>query len=356
MEWVCYPQRTSMVRRFQTAIDLIKATWSWSGEPVYVDMGSRFTKYMVGDGMPFQQASCVAGHQASGALVSWGDKAAQLVGKNPKTIKVVWPIRRGVFTDGTWAQWFVNGWWAAVNQKMSVKRVMVHVALPAYASPMDKALLTTVFKTAGLHRIELVSSAQALLKTAMTVGKNSSGIIVSIGAEVTEIIVYSNSEIKTYKSFYYGTHNLTEKVKNHLQLEHHFVVGWQTAEELVKTVVKCRLPDQKRNTFEPIKVTVRGKDTLSNAPVTVSVSAEMCEGVTKDWEKMLITDLHHVMKKMPEDVYNSVLNNGVWLTGGGSTVAGLKEAMIQSLGVPVTLASEPAMSVVQGVRLCSTKI
>lgn len=66
-----------------------------SSTPIHLDLGSLNTKIAVRGKLITSEPTCLACQTETGEVVMVGNEAAQLLGKTPPNIEVVWPIRDG---------------------------------------------------------------------------------------------------------------------------------------------------------------------------------------------------------------------------------------------------------------------
>jgi rod shape-determining protein MreB len=70
----------------------------------------------------------------------------------------------------------------------------------------------------------------------------------------------------------------------------------------------------------------------------------------------LLSALRRVLDTTPPEVSGDLLRTGLVVTGGGALLRGLPERLEHDLGVPVRLAAQPQLSVVEGAGRCADNI
>ena len=120
------------------------------------------------------------------------------------------------------------------------------------------------------------------------------------------------------------------------------MIGERTAEEL-KIRIGRALPEEDEEFME-----VKGRNLINGLPVKETVSSnEMAEAMKKPLKEIIDT-VHRVLEKTPPELAADLYDRGAILTGGGSMITGLSEAIRERIGIDVTLTENPITSVVRG--------
>lgn len=120
------------------------------------------------------------------------------------------------------------------------------------------------------------------------------------------------------------------------------LIGERTAEEIkvkVATVVK-----DGRNE----SITVRGRDMVTGLPTTFCVSSDDCRTALEDSVASLIATVRGVLEKCPPELAADIVDNGIYLTGGGALLDGLAEVMQHETGITTHIADNPLECVALG--------
>ena len=69
------------------------------GKSIGIDLGTKRIKYYrKGDGIIFDEENCIAIENRD-EIRAIGDEAAEMVGRTPETIEVIYPVNRGVIAN-----------------------------------------------------------------------------------------------------------------------------------------------------------------------------------------------------------------------------------------------------------------
>jgi len=172
-----------------------------SGKVIGVDLGTKRVKYYrKGDGIIFDQENCIAieNHNEIRAI---GDEAAVMYGRTPATIKVVYPVTRGVIADVSAMELYFNSSFKDIYGK--TRRAAGNnyiVALPTDITEVEKRAFPDLIMKSEVkpRNISLVDKPICVALAAGIEIMNAQGIMtVDIGADTTEIAVISLGGIVT---------------------------------------------------------------------------------------------------------------------------------------------------------------
>ena len=93
---------------------------------------------------------------------------------------------------------------------------------------------------------------------------------------------------------------------------------------------------------------VKGRDLITGLPKTITLcSDEVCHALKNNIFK-IIEAAKLVLEETPPELSADIVENGIMLTGGGALIRGIDKLFSENLLVPVTIASNPLTSVVEG--------
>ena len=99
---------------------------------------------------------------------------------------------------------------------------------------------------------------------------------------------------------------------------------------------------------EPAEFVVTGPDILTARPRSVALSSnEIAYALDKSLAK-LDDALMNVLERMPPELYSDVVNNGVYLAGGGALIRGLDKRLSEKTGLPFHISEDPLRAIVRG--------
>lgn len=169
-------------------------------------------------------------------------------------------------------------------------------------------------------------------------------MIVDIGGGTTEIAVISLGGIVTNKSIRIAGDDLTEDVIDYMRRQHNIKVGEPTAEQ-----IKINVGSALTSLDEPPEdFLVKGPNQMTALPMEVPVSyQEIAHCMEKSISKIEAAVLN-ALEQTPPELYADIVNNGIWLTGGGALLRGLNKRLTAKIGIPFHVAEDPLHAVARG--------
>ena len=167
-------------------------------------------------------------------------------------------------------------------------------------------------------------------------------MVVDIGGGTTDIAVLSLGGIVVSSSVRIGGDHFDECIVRHVKRVHNVLIGERTAEEIKLTV--ATVSKNGRDT----SIEVRGRDMVTGLPTTFSVTSADCRSALEDSVSSLIAAVRSVLEKCPPELASDIVDNGIYLTGGGALLDGLAEIMQAETGIDIHIAENPLDCVAVG--------
>ncbi|MBQ8920224.1 MAG: rod shape-determining protein, partial [Acidaminococcaceae bacterium] len=81
---------------------------------------------------------------------------------------------------------------------------------------------------------------------------------------------------------------------------------------------------------------------------TVTVTSEDVRKALEEPLETLIGRIRSVLEKCPPELSADIVDNGIWLTGGGALLGGLAQVIAEDTGIHVYVAENPLDCVANG--------
>ncbi len=169
-------------------------------------------------------------------------------------------------------------------------------------------------------------------------------MIVDIGGGTTEIAVISLGGIVTNKSIRIAGDDLTADIMEYMRRQHNIKVGERTAEE-IKIQVGSALPELET---PPDDFVVQGPNQMTALPIEVPVSYQEISHCLEKSVSKIETAVLSALEQTPPELYADIVNNGIYLTGGGALLRGLDKRLTDKINIPFHIAETPLLSVAIG--------
>ena len=318
-----------------------------AGTNLGIDFGtSKVSIFREGAGIVLCEPSVIALESKTGRVIAVGQEAFEMMGKEPPTICVIQPIRKGVVSDYDGAEKLLR---AFVNQVCAFKvfKPRAAISIPAAVTEVEERSVVQAATAVGIRRVALVKEyIAAAIGAGLPVNEPHGCMIVDIGAGTTDIGVLSLGNVASAKSVKVAGDDMDEAIVRMVRSRYNHIIGLKTAEEIKRTIGGV-LP--REATME-----VRGRDSLSGLPCLKTVSAaDVFEAIAEPFSAIL-TAIQSVLEVTPPEIAGDVMANGVTLSGGCAHLFGLAERLSRELGVECRLAERPADCVALGAGQAAT--
>ena len=129
--------------------------------------------------------------------------------------------------------------------------------------------------------------------------------------------------------------------------QHNIKVGEITSEE-IKVRIGAAIPDLEE-TPEPF--IVRGPNLMTAHPVEIAVtSQEVAHCLDKSVAKIEAAVLQ-VLEQTPPELYQDIVQKGIFLTGGGALLRGLDKRLYDKINIPFHVGEDPLRAVARGTSI-----
>jgi rod shape-determining protein MreB and related proteins len=317
------------------------------------DVGSFTTRVMLGSQLVYNQPTCLTIHQPTQTVVEVGTAAYGTLGKVPAAVEVVFPIKYGVISRPALATLYLRSVlkkvFADEHRWPIIFGLKATLALPAAVTPVEKNIWKETLQQAGITQVRMVPRVVAIQRA---IADSSTAMryrcVIDIGAQTTDIGLLSNSELIASTTIQMGGENYTQEVISLLRDEYQCEIGIQTAE---KMKFQYRLGGELKaggTKASDYKITLRGKQVASGVPTTISVASSLLRERFTEVTRLLIAEIQTFLAQAPAEVLTAALEDGLYLTGGGSLLPGVVEMLGQELKTHYSLAKHPQEDVVKG--------
>lgn len=309
-----------------------------------IDLGTaNILVYVKGKGVVLKEPSVVAIDKVRNKVLAVGDDAREMLGRAPGSIVAIRPLKEGVIANYTVTQKLL----AYVIEKVAGKSLFfkprVMTCVPIGITSVEKRAVMEATTQGGASKTYLIEEPlAAALGAGIDISVPRGNMVVDIGGGTTDIAVLSLGGIVVDSSIRIGGDYFDEAIVRHVKKVHNVLIGERTAEE-IKMNVATVIADGRNES-----ITVRGRDMVTGLPTTFSVSSEDCRVALEDSVASLIATVRGVLEKCPPELAADIVDNGIYLTGGGALLDGLAEIMQRETGITTHIADDPLECVALG--------
>ncbi|MFP3859961.1 MAG: rod shape-determining protein [Bacteroidales bacterium] len=312
-----------------------------------IDLGTANTIIIHNDKVVVDEPSIVAIEQSTGKLVAIGEKARQMHGKTHMNIKTVRPLKDGVIADFNAAEQMIRGMIKMVNKRTQffAPTLRMVVCIPSGSTEVEIRAVRDSSEHAGGRDVYLIYEPMAAaIGMGIDVEEPSGSMVVDIGGGTTEVAVIALGGIVCNKSIRIAGDSFTADIQSYMRHQHNIKIGERTAEE-IKINVGSALTDLEN---PPEDFLVRGPNLMTAMPVEIPISyQEIAHCLDKSINKVE-TAVLSVLEQTPPELYGDIVNEGIYLTGGGALMRGLDKRLTDKIGIKFNVADDPLHAVARG--------
>jgi len=183
----------------------------------------------------------------------------------------------------------------------------------------------------------------AAMGVGLPITEPTGNMILDIGGGTTEVAIISLAGVVYSRSVRIAGDAMDEAIVAYVKRKYNLLIGERTGEN-IKIALGTAIPEA-----SPRTMLIRGRDMLTGLPKTVQISSlEVYDALTESVQTILDT-VQATLERTPPELVADIIDQGLVMAGGGALLPGLDILLREETGLPVTVAEEPLLSVVQGV-------
>ena len=196
---------------------------------------------------------------------------------------------------------------------------------------------------AGCRKLHLIEkSFLAALGADLRVFEPTGTMIVDVGGGTTDISILSLGGVVVTHSIRVGGIKMDEAIINFIKQEFNMLIGDRTAEE-VKLDLASALPFTSERMAR-----IRGRDMITNLPQFIDISTTQIFESIQDTCYAIVEAIKYVLSLTPPELTRDIIENNIYLTGGGAMLFGLDQLISTELNIPVILSKQPMEDTING--------
>lgn len=307
-----------------------------------IDLGSANTAVVARRrGIIAREPSVVAIDRYTREVVAVGSRARLMIGRTPRSILPVQPVRAGVICDLDRTTELLRHMIRQIAHSRWLRPRLVLAAQTGIGDVERRALLDAAVQ-AGAGEVYLIDrTVAAALGAGLPVYKPTGSLVIDIGGGTADVAVISLGAVVITASATAAGDEMDEVIIRHVRRERNLVIGEPTAER-VKILLGSAVPPAAK------RIAVSGRLVTTGLPASVEVTADEIHSALREPLAHLDGLLLSLLERTPPELMADISQSGIVLTGGGAQLSGLVERLSRLTGLPVTQAEDPANAVAIG--------
>lgn len=322
--------------------------FSFLNQELAIDLGTANTVIYQNGQILLDEPSIVAVENKSGKCIAIGQSAKLMHERINPGIKTIRPLRDGVIADFNAAELMIRGFIKQANSKhhsLFTPNIKMVVGIPSGSTEVEIRAVRDSSEHAGGRDVYLIYEPMA---AALGIGLNieapQGNMVVDIGGGTTEIAVISLGGLVQQDSIRTAGDVFTSDIQYYLRQQHNIKVGEITAEK-IKIAVGAVIPELDE---EPEPFIVRGPNIMTAHPVEAAITyQEIAHCLDKSIAKIEASILK-VLENTPPELYSDIVENGIFLSGGGALLRGLAKRLTDKVNIQFHVAEDPLHAVGRG--------
>jgi len=324
---------------------------------IAIDLGTANTVvWVAGEGIVANEPTVVAVSSEDGRVVAVGEDAKRMLGRTPESLLATRPMREGVIADyqvtEAMLKYFIGKTYDSERfSKLSaiqsaIIKPDVMVCVPAGCTQVERrAALDATLSAGAAHAYLIDEPLAAAIGAGIPVSAPSGHMIVDIGGGAAEAAVIALGGVVVHKSVRVAGNKIDESIQSYLKKKHNLIVGDQTAEN-IKIKIGSATKLEKEEKFE-----ISGRDLVFGLPRSITLTSTEITKAIRSTLLQIIGAVKGVLEDTPPELAADIIDKGIVMSGGTSTLRNLDKLMTEETGVPAHVAEDAMLCVVRGTGL-----
>jgi len=315
------------------------------GKSIGIDLGTKRIKYYrKGDGIIFDEENGMA-IENKDEIRAIGDEAAEMVGRTPETIEVIYPVNRGVIANVSAMELLFNASFDRIYGKAKrASGTNFVIALPTDITEVEKRSFADLVHKSGL-KPKNVSLVDKPICVAMAAGldimKAKGVMTVDVGADTTEIAIIALGGIVRSRLLPTAGNKFDESICNYIRQKCALVIGKSNAEQLKMGIAGAV-------SGQSLTMQVNGRDVVTGLPKRMEIESDLVYEAIKDDLKNITENIKSTLEHIPPEVSSDIIDAGIYVTGGSALIGNFDKLLNAETSLKINILEDPQDSVING--------
>jgi rod shape-determining protein MreB len=321
----------------------------WFSNDLAIDLGTANTLvYVKGKGIVLSEPSVVAVRKNGGdrsRVLAVGREAKMMLGRTPGNIAAIRPMKDGVIADFEITEAMLRHFILKVHNRRSLIRPRIIICVPSGITPVEKRAVRESAESAGAWEVYLIEEPMAAaIGARLPITEPICNMVVDIGGGTSEVAVISLAGIVYSKSVRVGGDKMDEAILQYVKRIYNLLIGERTAEN-IKTSIGNAYPGENES------MDVKGRDQVTGIPKIINIDSDEVRQAIQEQIDAIVAAVKTALEQTPPELAADIVDQGIYLTGGGALLKGLDELLKQETSLPIKIADDPLAAVALGAGL-----
>lgn len=316
------------------------------GVDIGIDLGTaNVLIYRQGEGIILNQPSIVAVDIVTKKVIAVGEEAYSMIGRTNNNIELIRPLKDGVIADFDVTCEMIKIFLNKVDSRnfFKLNQPKILICCPTNITSVERDAIAKVAELAGASEVFIQEEPKvAAVGAGLSIFEPLGNMVIDIGGGTTDIAVLSMGEIVNSSSLKVAGDLLTQEINDYVKNQYQLLIGTRMSERVKIELGTALNPDENH------KMTITGRDLIQGLPKKIEISEVDAYEALKASIARIINETKSVLETTEPELSSDIIEQGIFLTGGGALLSGLDAYIEQCIGVPVYVAEDPLNAVVKG--------
>ena len=232
--------------------------------------------------------------------------------------------------------------------KATLKKPRIVICVPSSCTEIEKKAVEDSAYEAGARTVQVIEEPlAAAIGANIDVERPEGNMIIDIGGGTSDIAVISLGSIVCSMSIKIAGDDFDQAIIDYLKNQHHLLIGDRTAEQIkmrIGRAIPLKAEDQ------PLTLSVKGRSTQNGYPGEKMIGDDDIYQILKEPIEEILKGVKKVFELTPPELAADIFEKGIYLTGGGSLLYGMDEAIEKEIGVSCLRVDDPLRAVILGIQ------
>lgn len=316
------------------------------GADIGIDLGTaNVLIYRQSEGIILNQPSIVAVDKLTKKVIAVGEEAYSMIGRTNNNIELIRPLKDGVIADFDVTCEMIKIFLNKVDSRNLIKlnQPKILICCPTNITSVERDAIAKVAELAGASEVFIQEEPKvAAVGAGLSIFEPLGNMVIDIGGGTTDIAVLSMGEIVNSSSLKVAGDLLTQDINDYVKNKYQLLIGTRMSERVKIELGTALNPDENH------KMTITGRDLVQGLPKKIEISeVDVYEALKVNIDR-IVNETKSVLETTEPELSSDIIEQGIFLTGGGALLSGLDTYIEQCIGVPVYVAEDPLNAVVKG--------
>lgn len=323
-------------------LDFLSGSFS---KNIGIDLGTSTTLVHIrGKGIVLYEPSVVAFEDGGNRVLAVGEEAKKMLGRTPRGIFTVRPLREGVIADFEVTAEMLKYFIKKVHNPNRFTRPSVVICVPSGVTEVEKRAVSEVAYKCGAGRVFLIDELiAAAIGVGLPIFEPMGNLVIDIGGGTSEVAVISLGGIVISELSQVAGDYINKIISKYVKQAHNLYIGELTAEE-IKLGLSTDRADGENSNYE-----IRGRDKITGLPKIIRISKDELREAISEPLRIIANTVRMALEKTPPELISDIVDKGMIMTGGGSLFIGISELLQEEIGIPIFISPEPVYCVIKGI-------